>query len=323
MPPPSGSGGPSGGDALTLRRMTIGTPEAEVEIDADLVRALLGQQHPQLAALPLEPVDAGWDNAMFRLGESLCVRLPRRELAARLIVHEQTWLPRLARRLPVDLPEPRHVGRPGRGYPWHWSIVPWLSGATADRTPLPASQAGPLARFLAALHMPAPAEAPTNTFRGVPLQARASGVEARLRRLRASTPAITEAVEATFGRALSASPATTARWLHGDLHPRNVLVEQGRLAAVIDWGDVTGGDVATDLAGIWMLLADARARREALATYFAAQGVSGAEARATVDRARGWAVLFGVVMLDSGLVDHPAHAAIGAATLERVGADAR
>ena len=168
-----------------------GTPAAEVEVDAALAQALLSEQHPILAHLPCVPVDAGWDNAMVRLGDAFCLRLPRRAAAAALIEHEQAWLPRLADKLPVQVPVPLWTGEPGCGYPWRWSIVPWLAGEPADLQPPHASEAPKLGAFLKALHTLAPADAPLNPVRGVPLQKRAPAVEDRMRRLESQSPLIT------------------------------------------------------------------------------------------------------------------------------------
>ena len=291
--------------------MTAGTPAADIAIDAALVRALLAAQHPDLADLPLGALGEGWDNAMFRLGDDLVVRLPRRAVSSELIVHEQTWLPVLAPTLTLPAPIPIRVGKPEGAYPWAWSVIPWIAGEAADLAPPRASEANRLADFLRALHRPAPAAAPINTVRGVPLAARATAVETRLANLRAKTAAITPAVEAAWRTALAAPVSTERRWLHGDLHPRNSLVADGALAAIIDWGDVTSGDIATDLAAFWMLFDDSAVRADALARY----GASPAD----IARARGWAVLFGAVLLDTGLTDNPRHAAIGAAALARLG----
>jgi aminoglycoside phosphotransferase (APT) family kinase protein len=107
----------AGASALT------GTPPAEFAIDSAFVAGLLADQHPDLAHLPLRAIDAGWDNALFRLGDHLAVRLPRRAAAAPLIAHEQRWLPRLADQLTLPVPAPYRIGTPARGYPWHWSVV--------------------------------------------------------------------------------------------------------------------------------------------------------------------------------------------------------
>jgi aminoglycoside phosphotransferase (APT) family kinase protein len=294
---------------------SIGTPAAEFDIDSDLVAGLLADQHPDLAELPLRMVDAGWDNALFRLGDQLAVRLPRRAAAAPLIVHEQRWLPHLADRLTLPIPVPSRIGTPARGYPWHWNVVSWLAGQAADQHKPGAAQARPFAAFLRSLHLPAPADAPANPFRGVPLQQRAVGAEERMQRLAGTTDLITPPIRQIWQGALQAPLDVPPTWLHGDLHPRNVLVERGAITGIIDWGDITAGDPATDLAAIWMLFAEPQARQAALAAY--------AVSDATLRRAKGWAILFGVMLLDSGLIDNPRNALIGARTLRRVAGPAR
>lgn len=288
----------------------LGTPAAEQEINDELVRTLLREQFPDLAGAPLVLLGAGWDNVMFRLGEELLVRLPRRKKAVALIEHEQTWLPVLAGRLPLPAPAPVRNGRPSRAYPWPWSILPWLPGRTADLEPPALEQARPWAEFLRALHQPAPRFAPPNPVRGVPLRMRSEMTEERLLRLRKTTESITPTIQNLWRQALAAPPADEACWLHGDLHARNVLVEGGSITGVIDWGDITSGDVATDLASAWMLFSEVEARQRCLQGY--------RPSAATLARAKGWAVLLGAVLLDTGLVDHPAHAAMGAAVLKRL-----
>jgi aminoglycoside phosphotransferase (APT) family kinase protein len=289
----------------------VGTPIAEFAIDSELVSGLLADQHPDLAHLPLQAVDAGWDNAMFRLGDHLVVRLPRRAAAAPLIVHEQTWLPRLADQLALPIPAPYRIGTPSRGYPWRWSVMPWLKGMAADRNRPSALQAQPFAEFLRSLHVPAPPDAPINLVRGVPLHQRAAMVEARLQRLAHTTSLITPQVMQIWHAALNAPLDMPPTWLHGDLHPRNVLVEHGVITGIIDWGDLTSGDCATDLASLWMLFAEPHARHNTLGAY---ANVS----EATMRRAKGWAVLFGAMLLDTGLNDNPRNAAIGERTLRHV-----
>lgn len=289
----------------------MGTPAAEFPIDEALVAGLLADQHPDLADLPLQEIDAGWDNAMFRLGDRLAVRIPRRAVAADLIAHEQAWLPRMAGRLTLPIPVPYRVGAPGRGYPWRWSVVPWLDGVAADLCePLP-SQAGPFAGFLRSLHVTAPPGAPANQFRGVPLRARAAAVVERMQRLSLKTSLITPQIRATWQTALAAPLDLAPTWVHGDLHSRNVLIEGGVIVGIIDWGDLTSGDCATDLASIWMLFGDPAARGAALAAYSNLT-------EATILRAKGWAVFFGVMLLDTGLDDNPRNAAIGERILRRV-----
>ena len=112
---------------------SMNMPEAEVNIDSSLVRALLQQQRPDLADLPLLELANGWDNVVFRLGDELTIRLPRHLAAVELVSNEQRWLPLLAPHLPLPIPAPVFAGRPGCGHPFSWSICPWLPGSTAVR----------------------------------------------------------------------------------------------------------------------------------------------------------------------------------------------
>lgn len=304
-------------DHLETQQKTLtvnfGTPATEHEIDDELVRALLRAQHPDLADAEIRLIDHGWDNAMYRLGEDYVVRLPRRRVAVPLIEHEQKWLPELARRLPIRIPAPMRVGRPGNGYPWPWSILPWLPGQTADLDFPTLHQAKRLAEFLRALHQPAAADAPKNDLRGVPLADRAPKVIDRFDRMSAIPGIITPELRRVWQQALEARVANKSCWLHGDLHARNVLVDNGVITGIIDWGDVTAGDAATDLACVWSLFPEPAARAECLEHY--------EPSAALLARAKGWAVFFGAVLLDSGRVDHPRHAAMGEAILRRVHED--
>jgi aminoglycoside phosphotransferase (APT) family kinase protein len=265
-------------------------PAAEVRVDPRLIQALLHAQHPDLSDRPLVGVGEGWDNAVFRLGDDLAVRVPRRAVAATLIAHEQRWLPELSRRLPVPVPAPVRVGVPGCGYPWRWSVVPWLPGQTAHGASIAHAAFGAsLADFLVALHEPAAADAPQNPWRGVPLADRASSVHDYLDR--ADGLVDRAAVLTAWQQAISADPwPGPAVWLHGDLHPGNLLVDQGRLSAVIDFGDLTGGDPATDLSVAWMLSDESR---RAFRTAYAASR-PGTD---TWRRACGWALLLGLAHL--------------------------
>jgi aminoglycoside phosphotransferase (APT) family kinase protein len=288
-------------------------PAAEVDVSVDLVRRLLGAQHPDLAQRPIEVLANGWDNLTCRLGEDLAVRLPRRAVAARLVAHEQRWLPGLAGRLPLPVPAPVRTGRPGPGYPWAWSVVPFLPGEIAAETPPadPDETADQLAGFLAALHRPAPDGHPVNPVRGVALAVRTAAVEDRLDQLGGllDQPAVLD----VWQRALAAPPyAGPPLWLHGDLHPANILVRRGRLSAVIDFGDITAGDPATDLAAVWMLLPRA-AHDRFRAGYASADD-------ATWARSRGWALVLALAFLAHS-ADNPLMARIGRRTIAALLAD--
>ena len=290
-------------------------PAADYEIDAALVSRLLRAQFPAIGDLPLTLLDSGFDNVMFRLGDELLVRLPRRAVALELVQNEQRWLPELAVQLPLPVPVPLHVGVPMFGYPSSFSVLPWLAGSSADLGYSDSDQAEVLGQFLRALHSHshAGAAAPENAVRGVPLAARDTVVIQRLERLQA-LPGVKlpfTAIWQLWRAGLAAPVASESVWLHGDLHARNVLVQDGKLAAVIDWGDLTVGDAATDLASFWMLFADATARADGLASYGAAP--------ALVARAKGWACSFATLLLDSsladdGTVEHQGHCQMGYAT---------
>ncbi|MDJ0787542.1 MAG: aminoglycoside phosphotransferase family protein [Myxococcota bacterium] len=284
-------------------------PAAEREISVDLARALLHEQHPDLAERPLRPRESGWDNAIFQIGDDLVMRLPRREVAVAALRNEQRWLPSLAERLPLPIPVPVRVGVPGARYDWPFSICPWFEGESAADGALDARAAArDLGAFLRALHVPAPEEAPKNEVRGGALSGRGPALEERLRLLGDRVDG--DAIRARFARAVAVPRDPSLRlWLHGDLHPANLVTRAGRLAAVIDFGDLTAGDPATDLAAAWMLF-DRETRpgfREA----------AGAADDATWARARGWALSHAVAVLASS-ADNPRMHAVGARTLARV-----
>jgi aminoglycoside phosphotransferase (APT) family kinase protein len=290
---------------------SIGIPVSEIEIDEALVYGLLKEQHKELSHLPIHLIDTGWDNAIFRLGEQLSVRLPRRQAAVRLIENEQKWLPRLAKHLPISIPIPYRLGKPTEAYPWQWTVLPWFTGKTADLSEPNITQIKLFASFLRALHISAPFNAPKNPVRGVPLNYRAASLKERMRRLEIKTNLITQKLKSKWNIALDAPIDVEATWIHGDLHPKNIIVFNGTIKGIIDWGDITSGDKATDLASIWMLFSDQNARQQLIKEY-------GNISEATLQRAKGWAILFGIVLLETGLIDNPRQAAIGEKILKRV-----
>jgi aminoglycoside phosphotransferase (APT) family kinase protein len=295
-------------------------PSAEFVIHEDLVRALVSSQAaviPDAATLPLRHVADGWDCSVWRLGDDLAVRLPRRALAAPLVLHEQVVLPAIAARLGtsgVGIPAPVVNGRPEIGYPWSWSIVPWFEGSAglgiprADRS----GWAAPLASALLALHVVAPADHPINPVRGVPLARRADAVATRFTSLsgRVDTDALAHA-KRLWDAALDAQPwVEAAVWIHGDLHPGNLIARGSELTAIIDFGDVTAGDPAYDLAVAWLAF-DATGRQQfitATADHYDA---------ATWTRAHGWAAAVALILLDQS-DDNPDYAALGAEALDEL-----
>lgn len=160
-------------------------------------------------------------------------------------------------------------------------------------------------------------------FRGVSLKQRAVDIEQRIQRLEQKTSLVTTAIKKLWAEALDTPIDTEPKWLHGDLHPGNILVQNGAIsfagtqsviAGIIDWGDLTSGDIATDLASIWMLFPQQQARQQAITEY---PNVS----VQTLRRAKGWAIYFGITLLDAGLIDNATQAAIGARTLNCVAED--
>lgn len=287
-------------------------PPEEVEVDEALVRSLLHSQHPDLAELELRTVDAGWDNVVVRLGDDLAVRLPRRQMGADLAANEHRWLPILAPMLPLPVPAPIRIGRPEGGYPWAWSVVPWFAGESALRAAPddPAAAAVVLGRFLRALHVPAPSAAPRSALRGIPLIERDELTRAWIDQLadELDAPAVRRSWARHVALPLHAGPPT---WVHGDLHPHNLVVHEGAVAAVLDFGDLNAGDPATDLAIAWMLLppADRLVLRQ----------VSGAD-EATWARGRGWALVLGLALWAHAAAE-PEFARAGRSTIEAVLAD--
>jgi aminoglycoside phosphotransferase (APT) family kinase protein len=275
-------------------------PEAEVHIDIGLAEALLRSQHPDLLTAPPSLVGEGWDNVTYRVGSDHAMRIPRRRVAVDLLLNEQRWLPLLASWLSVPVPWPVATGVPSELFHWPWSVVRWIPGRTADHEPLERDQAAYLARELRSLHRAAPPEAPTNPFRGVPLAHRRDVVEERLERLSLGD------LRVLWRQAMDAPMAADTVWLHGDLHPRNVVVRNGALAGLLDWGDMTAGDAATDLACAWMLF-DAAGRTSFLEAYGATESQR--------VRAMGWAVNFGAALLDSA---EPRHVGMGEAIVRNL-----
>ena len=234
------------------------------ELDTALVADLVATQFPEWSELPIEPVvPGGWDNRTFRLGAALSVRLPSAACYEAQVEKEQRWLPLLAQGLPLPIPEPVARGRPGQGFPRPWSVYRWLEGESAHTAPVEDRNAFALALadFLATLQQLDAAGGPPagehNFYRGGPLATYDGETRAALEALgdRVDRAACGELWE----RALASDRDAAAVWVHGDLAPSNLLVRDGRLAAVIDFGCLGVGDPACDLTIAWTFLAgDAR-----------------------------------------------------------------
>ncbi|QGQ18092.1 phosphotransferase [Cellulomonas sp. JZ18] len=264
-------------------------PADEVPISADVVTALLAEQHPDLAALPVGRRHSGWDMAMYRLGDDLAVRLPRRAASVGSLEAELRWVPELSRGWTFPTQRVVRVGVPGAVYPWPWAVVTWLPGVPASERPL-GVEAGPaLGRALAEIHVPVPAgvEPPLNREQSVALAERGPGLASALDLVAASAAErgvrLDRAVaDAIWAEALAAPVDLPRTWIHADLHPYNLLSDDGRLGGIIDWADVAGGDPATDLGFLWLSLPP-----DGLAAAVEAYGGVSA---ATLARARGVAL---------------------------------
>lgn len=243
--------------------------ETEVRIDTQQVRRLVAAQFPQWAGMPLTALPpSGTDHALYRIGEDLVARLPRIDWALGQVETDRRWLPFLAPQLPLAVPAPVAIGEPGEGYPWPWSIAPWIAGENPARNNVDLGAAAlALADFITALQSVDTAGGPVKggLDRGVPLANRDELTRAAIAELgdRVDTGRVTSAWE----DALAASPwSETPVWIHGDLLPGNVLVQDRRLCAVIDFGALGLGDPAADVVPAWTIF-DARSRvafREAL-----------------------------------------------------------
>ena len=277
----------------------------EVHIDVSLVRRLVAAQFPRWADLPLEPVELdGWDNTTFRLGEEMSVRLPSAAAYAPQVEKEHRWLPRLAPLLPLPIPVPLAKGKPGEGYPFAWSVYCWLDGepATVGRIVDLVGFATTLAGFLTVLQRIDPAGGPPpgrhNFFRGGPLTVYDAETRQAIAALEGTIDA--NAATAAWEAALEATWHGPPVWLHGDVASGNLLVEGGRLSAVIDFGTSGVGDPSCDLAIAWTLF-----EGESRDAFRAALRLDDA----TWARGRGWALWKALITLAGHIDTDPLEAA--------------
>jgi aminoglycoside phosphotransferase (APT) family kinase protein len=265
-------------------------------IDEALVRQLVATQFAHWADLPVRPVaNGGWCNLAFHLGEHMVVRLPRHHAYAAQAEKEHQWLPRLAPLLPLATPQPLAIGEPAQGYPWKWSIYRWIQGDAArpENVSDMAGFAADLGRFLAALQRVestgGPPPGPHNFHRG----GRLATYDAQARQAIAAlgdqidTGAVVEVWESALASTRGRSPV----WIHGDVSVGNLLVRNGRLCAVIDFGNLGVGDPACDLAMAWTLF-----ENESREAFRAALPLD----VCTWARGRGW-VLWKALIIAAGL----------------------
>ncbi len=268
-------------------------PATQVDITVSLVRQLVAAQFPQWADLPITPVACGgWDNRTFHLGEDMSVRLPSAAGYAAQVAKEHRWLPRLAPLLPLPIPVPLAMGVPANGYPWPWSIYQWIEGehATVERIADLQQFAITLAHFLGALQRidptGGPPPGPHNFYRGGPLTVYDAETRHAIAALDGAID--TDAVTAMWEAALAATWHGAPVWVHGDVAAGNLLVNNGQLSAVIDFGCAGVGDPACDVTIAWTFLSG-----DSRAAFRAALPVD----EATWARGRGWALWKGLITL--------------------------
>jgi len=289
--------------------------EDEIEVDEPVPHRLLAAQFPQWADLPVTRVaESGTDHALFRLGDDLVARLPRIAWADGQSALEAEWLPRLAPRLPLALSIPVALGEPDDDYPFGWSVNPWLPGEQLDPARVDLKQlAVDLAEFIRELQGCDAAGATLFGSRGHPLDQ-----EQRDRNTREALAAVADLIDAPAALAVwesaQAAPAWAGppTWFHGDLTEGNLLVRDGRLSAVLDWGPFGAGDPACELAAVWLLL-DGPSR-----TLF--RDALGCD-DATWERGRGWAISLGAIGIPYYRDTIPAFAQRGIRFVEAVLSD--
>lgn len=241
--------------------MSITQKSNKIEITLPLVAELVAEQFPQWADLPIRPVDtSGWDNRTFRLGNEMSVRLPSAGRYESQVKKEQKWLPVLAPHLSITIPAPVVIGQPSKNYPWNWSIYRWIEGISANALSIENSQfnllASNLAQFLNELHKIDTASGPAaglhNFFRGQSPSVYDTETRSAIIELRSFIDV--ETVTSLWETAISSKWDNNPVWIHGDFGAGNILIKNGRLEAIIDFGCTGIGDPACDLVIAWIFL---------------------------------------------------------------------
>jgi len=273
--------------------VTRAVKDIEIDINVSLVRQLIAEQFPQWANLPIKPVEFdGWDNRTFHLGDDMSVRLPSGKNYIEQVQKEQKWLPILAPHLPLPIPTPIAMGKPDNDYPWHWSIYGWLEGehASYDSVNDLCQFATKLAQFLTALQQIDTTDGPPagkhNFYRGGDLTTYDDGTRAAITALDGKID--TDSASKIWQEAISTSWHGAPIWVHGDVVATNLLVKDGCLSAVIDFGCSSIGDPACDMVIAW--------------TFFSKQSREAFRSELNVDddtwaRGRGWALWKALILL--------------------------
>ncbi|MEV0704775.1 aminoglycoside phosphotransferase family protein [Saccharopolyspora sp. NPDC050389] len=297
--------------------MDSNAPDGRAGIDAALVERLIDAQFPRWSGLPVTPVEVdGWDNRTYRLGADMTVRLPTAAGYVPAIAKETRWLPRLAPSLPVAVPPILAEGAPGEGYPFPWSVRGWLPGETADRGRIDDMPrfAASLAEFIKALQRcdatGGPLAGAHSFYRGAPV----GHYDEETRRCLAVLDGRVDSARAAavWHAALTTEWRDEPVWFHGDIAFGNLLVDNGQLAAVIDFGTSGVGDPACDLVIAWTLFSG-----ESRRTFRDAVGHD----EATWARARGWALWKALLTLAECIDEDRERAAVQQHVIDEVLAD--
>lgn len=293
--------------------MSIKEPEKEVLINEKLVQELILKQYPSVKHLPITFLNSGWDNDNYKLGNSLLVRLPRRKLANELLENEIKGLNYLKDKLSLCVPEPLFVGKSSTSYPFIWAIYSWFQGEAANTETLANDEAIRLAHFLKELHQLKSDLVGENPYRSINLDQKNKVVWSIIDHLKPNHTLITPNIISTWEKGIKHCKPRNRTIIHGDLHPGNIISNQKKINAIIDWGDICIGDPALDLAAFWMLFNNKAIREKALLVYNADTEL--------IIRAKAWAVFFGLVLFDSGLGKNTANEKSGRITLQNLDLD--
>ncbi len=285
-----------------------------IDINIPLVRQLLAAQFPLWANLPISLVEPnGWDNRTFRLGNDMSVRLPSAERYREQVEKEHRWLPILARLLPLPIPVPLAMGEPDCGYPWHWSVYRWIDGESAASGKIddPTEFAVALGHFLTTLQRINPLGGPIpgshNFFRGGDLSVYDGETRQALKILEGKIDI--KAATAVWEKALNSRWKSSPVWVHGDVSAGNLLVKDGKLCAVIDFGNLSVGDPSCDLTIAWTLFSG-----KARDLFRASVSLD----TATWERARGWALWKALITLRDNFAKGGSEAAKSRCIVEEV-----
>lgn len=285
-------------------------PPADFTITELVAKQILAEQYPALSHLPITALGSGWDNVVYKIGESHTLRMPRHQTGNELLQNEQKWLGVLGANLSLPIPAPIHIGKPSPDFPFVWSINPYFDGAALGDTVLADSQSAIFAQFLTQLQNIDPKGAPINPVRGGRLLYRAEVMMSRMKNVALRSGDLMARALPLWEKALTAPIGTNDVWLHGDLHNFNIVAKNNSITAIIDWGDMCAGDAATDLSAVFAIFESPHVQNQ----IFQILGAS----EATIIRSKGWALMMGILFMDWGKNNQSDRFRIGENIVNRV-----